>query len=89
MTLTTKSENTEERNNRRGNPNPKTPVIAIDNNNNNKILLFKSTHDAQDKGFDSGNISRCANKSPRHKTHKGYKWYKVNYKHNLRLRNNK
>lgn len=81
MTLTTKSENTKERNNRGGIPNPKTPIIAI---SNTKVLLFKSTHDAQDKGFNRGNISECTNK--KRKTHKGYKWYKVSYKHNLRLR---
>lgn len=83
MTLTTKSENTKERNDRRGNPKPKTPIIAIDNT---KVLLFKSTLDAQNKGFKRVNISRCINKSPGYKTHKGYKWYKINYKHNLRLR---
>lgn len=26
------------------------------------------------------------NKRPRYKTHKGYKWYKVNHRHNLKLR---
>ena len=82
MTLTTGSENTKERINRCGTSKPKIPVIAIDKNN--KILLFKSTLDAKDKGFNSGNISKCLNKKL--KTHKRYKWYKVNYKHNLRLR---
>lgn len=81
MTLTTQSENSKERNNRRGNPNPKTPVIAIDDN---KILLFKSTRDAQNKGFKHGAISNCINK--KWKFYKGYKWYKVNYKHNLKLK---
>lgn len=83
MTLTTQNENLKERNNRRGNPNPKTPIIAI---NNTKILLFKFTRDANNKGFDQRHISKCINKLPHYKTHKGYKWYKVNYKHNLRLR---
>lgn len=82
MTLTTGSENSKEMINRCGTPKSKTPVIAM--GKNNKILLFKSTLDAKDKGFNSGNISKCLNKKL--KTHKGYKWYKVNYKHNLRLR---
>ena len=81
MTLTTQSENCKERNDRRGTTLSKIPIIAIDNN---KILLFKSTFDAQNKGFDRRHISRCIDKKNKH--HKGYKWYKVNYKHNLRLR---
>ena len=85
MTLITVSENTKEKNNRRGNPNSKIPVIAIDKNN--RVLLFKSTLDAQDKGFSRGSIRGCINK--KQNVHKGCKWYKVNYKHNLRLRNNK
>lgn len=83
MTLTTRSENSKERINRGGTPNPKAPVIAIDSD---KILLFKSMLDAQDKGFDQGAISKCINKSHHYKTHKGYRWYKINYKYNLRLR---
>ena len=82
MNLTTGSENSKERNNRRGNPTPKASVIAIDKKD--KVLLFKSTHDAQNKEFDRSAIAKCTNK--KWKTHKGYKWYKVNYKHNLRLR---
>lgn len=82
MTLTTVSENSKEMIDRRGNPNPKVPVIAIDKNN--KVLLFKSTLDAKKKGFDQGNISKCL--KGKYKTHKGYKWYKVSYSHNLRLR---
>ena len=77
MTLTTGGKNTKERNNRKGNPTPKTPIIAI---NSTKILLFKSTLDAKNKGFDRRAISRCINK--KQKTHKNYKWYRVNYKHN-------
>ena len=85
MTLTTQSENSKEMLNRRGNPNPKTPVIAIDTHSN-KVLLFKSTHDAQDKGFHHSDISKCINKLPHHKSHKGYKWYRINYKHNKTYR---
>lgn len=89
MTLTTQSENTKEMLNRKGNtfvlnnPNPKIPVIAIDTKNN-KVLLFESTLDAQNKGFNRSCISECINK--KQKTHKGCKWYKLNYKHNLILR---
>lgn len=71
MTLTTVSENSIERNKRGGNI---TPVIAT---SGNKILLFKSICDARDKGFNRRHISSCINK--KRKTHKGYKWYKVNY----------
>ena len=83
MILTTQNENLKERNNRRGNPKSKTPIIAIAIDNT-KVLLFKSTLDAQDKGFDHSHISKCINKKL--KTHKRYKWYKINYKHNLKLR---
>ena len=79
MTLTTLSENSKEMINRRGNPNPKVSVIAI---SDNKVLLFKSVHDAQDKGFRHGCIKACIDKLPYYKTHKGYKWYRINYKHN-------
>ena len=81
MTLTTQSKNCNERINRRGTTKPKVPVIAIDGF---KVLLFKSTKDAQNKGFNQGAISECINK--KRKIHKRYKWYKVNYSHNLRLR---
>lgn len=80
MMLTTQNENVKERNNRKGTPLPKVPIIGI----GNKILLFKSTIDAQNKGFDRRHIFHCINKI--NKTHKGYKWYKINYKHNLKLR---
>ena len=74
MTLTTRIENSEECIKRRGNPNPNIPVIAI---NSSKVLLFKSTRDARNKGFTQSTVSQCVNK--KHKSHKGYKWYKVNY----------
>ena len=82
MTLTTQIENTKERNDRRGNPNTKVPVIAM--GKNNKILLFKSLSDAKNKKFDPSAIGRCVNK--KWKSYKGYKWYKANYKHNKILR---
>lgn len=81
MILTTGSENSKERFDRRGNPNPKTSVIAI---SDNKILLFKSTRNAQDNGFDRRNLTKCINKKL--KSYKGYKWFRVNYKHNKAFR---
>ena len=89
MTLTTQIENAKERLNRVGNPTtfildnpkPKIPVIAL---GGNKVLLFKSTLDARNKGFVPSHISKCLKGN--RKTHKGYKWFKVNYKHGLRLR---
>lgn len=83
MTLMTRSENCKERINRVGSPTlkPKQPVIGI---KHDSIVLLKSTIDGKARRFDSANIRRCINK--KQKTHKGYKWYKVNYKHNIRLR---
>lgn len=81
MTLCTKSENTQERNSRRGNPNPKVPIIGI---KGDSVILLKSMFDGDAKRFNNGNISLCLNK--KRKTHKGYKWYKVNYKHNKTYR---
>ena len=83
MTLTMGSNNTKERNNRCGNSFKisQTPVIGI---NNNSIILLKSTFDGTKIGFNHSHISECANKI--YKQHKGYRWYKINYKHNLRLR---
>ena len=75
MTLCTFEENTKEMLNRRGNI---VSIIAI--YDKNKILLFKSIRDAKYKGFDSRNINKCLKGS--YKTHKGYRWYKVNYSHN-------
>lgn len=85
MTLIPHKYNSIEMFNRNGNPGIRTriPTIGI---KNNKILLFKSILDTQNKGFDSCNVNRCVNKVPHYKSHKGYKWYRINYKHNLRLR---
>ncbi len=81
MTLTTNSENVKEMLARKGTRIPKIPVIGI---KDNSMALLKSMSDGDNRGFNRGNIYSCINK--RLKTHKGYKWYKVNYKHNLRLR---
>lgn len=96
MTLMTQSENCVERNNRNGAPmlNKESalkngrkrmkPVLGLPLDDTNKIILISSVNDVSNCGFDPGNVSRCLNKT--YKFHKGYKWYKVNYKHNLRLR---
>ena len=84
MTLTTLSENTKEKNNRKGNPKPKAPVIGI---KVDSIILLKSMIDGDAKGFDYSNISKCIRK--KYKSHKGYRWYKVNYRHNKKYRVNK
>ena len=81
MTLTTQSENSKERNNRKDLPNPKVPVIGI---KVDSIILLKSTKDGEAKGFDQSAISLCIRKL--HKTHKGYRWYRINYKHNKTYR---
>lgn len=80
MTLCTKSENTIEVNNRCKSSFGliRVPVIGIGSN----ILLFKSINEGKAKGF--SHIHHCLRGD--YSQHKGYKWYKINYKHNLRLR---
>ena len=86
MTLTTQSENTKERINRNGSPNrtPKKPVIGIPLDVMNKIVFTISIKDVRKYGFDKGNVSKCLSKI--YKTHKGYKWYKLSYRHNKKYR---
>lgn len=84
MTLMLKSENTRERNNRNGNPNPKQSVLGVPLDYTNKIILTLSIKDVSNHEFHIGNVGSCIRKE--RKTHKGYKWYKVNYKHNKYLR---
>lgn len=55
------------------------PIIGI-HKKDSKILLFKSTKEATEKGFTDTCISNCLNR--RQKSSKGYKWYYINYKHN-------
>ena len=47
-------------------------------------ILSKSLRSLDKYGFDHSYISKCCRKI--HKTHKGYKWYYINYKHGKRLR---
>ena len=89
MTLTTRSENTREQVLRCGNSHllyakrtyHTKPVIGI---NNNSVVLLKSISHGKLKGFTPNGICACCNK--RQHTHRNYKWFYINYKHNLRLR---
>ena len=83
LSLVTRSDNSKERQTR--SPfcpeRPKTPVIGI---SNNSILIFKSSRYAEALGFDASTIIKCCKgKRP---SHKGYRWYYLNYKHGKRLR---
>ena len=61
------------------------PIMGI-SLHDNTILLFKSGADAHkfNLDFDSSHISKCCN-NPK-KSHNGYRWKFVNYKHNKRYR---
>ena len=86
MTLMHHSDNARERINRNGDSflKPKQPVIGIPLDDTKIIILVSSMSDVSKYGFDKGNIGRCLAK--KFKQHKGYKWYKVNFKHNKNLR---
>ena len=96
MTLTTQSENTRERNIRNGHPMLKKeyasksgrkrmkPVIGIPLGITDKTILVLSTRGVAKYGFHPGNVSECLTK--KRKSHNGYKWLKVNYKHNRKYR---
>ena len=71
-TLVTLSENVIERNTRK--PSIKKPIIGI---SSNKIILLKSSKSSRLYGFTFSNISACLH--GRLSTHKGFKWYYVNY----------
>lgn len=81
MSLIKDKDNIIDRNNRNGNPIPKIPCIGI---NKNSIILLKSCSDGKSKGFRATHISTCLRKNK--KLHKGYRWYKINYKHGRRYR---
>ena len=84
MTLMLKSENALDRINRNGTLNSKQPLLGLSLDNTNKIILAKSTLDVTKYGFDRRNVNKSLNK--KYKSHKGYKWLKVNYKHNKKYR---
>ena len=80
----TQSENCIECINRNGTSKPKQPVVGIPLDDTKKIILTISQKDVTKYGFDLGNVNRCLNK--KQKSHKGYKWLRVNYKHNKKFR---
>src|SRR5690606_13797524 len=51
------------------------PVIGINVNNPNDILILPSTAAGREYGFNQGNISNCCNRRNGQKTHKGYRWF--------------
>ena len=86
MTLMPQSENSIERINRRGSPTirPKQAVLGIPLDDANKIILTIARQDVFNYGFKPSHVGDCLTK--RYKTHKGYKWYRVNYRHNKKYR---
>ena len=84
ITLMTQSENCIECINRNGTSKPKQPVVGIPLDDTKKIILTISQKDVTKYGFDLGNVNRCLNK--KQKSHKDYKWLRVNYKHNKKFR---
>lgn len=68
---------------KRASQSQKKPVIGV-GISNNSILLFKCINDTKDRGFTQSNVSNAL--KGRQKSHRGYRWYYVNYKHNKILR---
>ena len=56
------------------------PVIGIPLDEANKIIITIARKDVSNYGFDPSHVSNCIRKI--HKSHKGYKLFRVNYKHN-------
>lgn len=61
----------------------KKPIIGI---SLNSIILLKSVNDAYSKGFNAKAIPSICKGTSRSRTHGGYKWLYVNYKHNKLFR---
>lgn len=80
MTLMLGGENSIECINRNGHLNTKQAVLGVPLDDTNKITLAISHNDVSNYGFNQSAVSRCLAKI--RKSHKGYRWYKVNYKHN-------
>ena len=55
-------------------PNPPKPVMAINAKTVLPSLYFESVLSVEKLGFDRGNVSKCCNRKPHYKTHKGYIW---------------
>ena len=66
-----KSDNSKERNERSGNPNPPKKVMAI-SLTKPKVIIFQSIRQAEQLGFDHSPICKCC--KGKQKSHKGYKW---------------
>ena len=86
MTLMLGSDNSKDMITRNGAPSLKRmkPVIGISLDSTNKIILAISIKYVSNYGFDPSAVSKCIRKI--HDSHKGYKWYKANYKHNKHFR---
>lgn len=96
MTLMLGSENSIESINRNGHPLLKKdvarkngrkrmkPVLGISLDDSKKIILTIARQDVSKYGFDPSVVGKCIAKKRKH--HKGYKWYKLNYKHNKTYR---
>lgn len=95
LSIISKEENSREQLKRNGsafniiknNSTPPQPIIAI-NINDSSILIFKSMSEAEDMGFDHGNISKCCRKkyNKHSNIYKKYKWYYLDYNHGRKLR---
>lgn len=74
MTLTTQSHNCKDVLNRVGNPssNNKRPIMGI-SLKDGSIITFDSIQEAQNNGFNKGNIASCLNGS--RISHGGYQWF--------------
>ena len=90
LTLMTRSDNTKEANSRRNfsylhyseisakvGKACRKPIIGI---SKESIILLKYRNQARDFNFNPNMISNVLSK--RAKTHRGYRWYYINYKHN-------
>ena len=84
MALTTQSDNSIERINRRGNPTYKQPVLGISLDDTKGMILTVGLNDVKKHGFIPSHVGSCIAK--KQKTHKNYKWYKVSYKHDKKYR---
>ena len=74
LSLVSISENTKDRNNRKGCyfSTTKKPIIAI-SIKDGSFILFNFVRQVIEKGYDPGEVSKCCNNKA--KSHKGYKWY--------------
>ena len=96
MTLMLSSENSIEAINRNGNPMLKEeyalksrrkcmkPVLGIPLDDTKRIILTVARQDVSNYGFSPSGAHKCIIK--KWKSYKGYKWYRINYKHNTHLR---